>query len=128
MLLKNIDIISPKITFHYNGSLAHSSIFSGILSIIVIILIIAFSTPFINDLIKKKNFNAYYLNSFIEDAPTLMINSTSLFHFVSLELKGHYSLNLGFDFTVFRIIGTLISFHSKTDIKKIDHWLYGFCV
>ena len=127
MLLKNIDIISPKITFHYNGSLAHSSIFSGILSIIVIILIIAFSTPFINDLIKKKNFNAYYLNSFIEDAPTLMINSTSLFHFVSLELKGHYSLNLGFDFTVFRIIGTLISFHSKTDIKKIDHWLYGFC-
>ena len=54
MFLKKIDIISPKITFHYNGSLAHSSIFSGILSIISILLIIAFSTPFISDLIIKK--------------------------------------------------------------------------
>jgi len=125
MFLKKIDIISPKITFHYNGSLAHSSIFSGILSIISILLIIAFSTPFISDLITKKNLNAYYFNSFIEDAPTLMINSTSLFHFVSLEIKNRYTLNVGLDFTIFRIIGSSISFQSKTDIKKIDHWLYG---
>jgi len=127
MFLKKIDIISPKITFHYNGSLAHSSIFSGILSIISILLIIAFSTPFISDLITKKNLNAYYFNSFIEDAPTLMINSTSLFHFVSLEIKNRYTLNVGLDFTIFRIIGSSISFQSKTDIKKIDHWLYGVC-
>jgi len=127
MFLKKIDIISPNITFYYNGSLAHSSIFSGILSIIAILLIIAFSIPFINDLITKKNLNAFYFNSFIEDAPTLMINSTSLFHFVSLEIKGRYPINEGFDFTVFRIIGSSISFHSKTDIKKINHWLYGVC-
>ena len=127
MFLKQIDIISPKITFYYNGSLAHSSIFSGILSIIAIILIIAFSAPFINDFIKKKNLNTFYFNSFIEDAPTLMINSTSLFHFVSLEIKGHYQINVGLDFTVFRIIGSSIPFQSKTDIKMVNHWLYGVC-
>ena len=54
IFLKTIDIVSPKITFYYNGSLAHSSIFSGILSIISVLLIIGFSTPFIYDLIRKK--------------------------------------------------------------------------
>ena len=51
IFLKTIDIVSPKITFYYNGSLAHSSIFSGILSLLAILLIIGFSTPFIYDLI-----------------------------------------------------------------------------
>ena len=55
MLLKKLDIISPKITFYYNGSLSHSSIISGIISIISILVIIAFSTPFINDFIKNKS-------------------------------------------------------------------------
>ena len=59
IFLKTIDIVSPKITFYYNGSLAHSSIFSGILSLLAILLIIAFSTPFIIDLIRKKNLNAF---------------------------------------------------------------------
>ena len=50
-----------------------------------------------------------------------MVNSTSLFHFVNLALYGQHIS------TVFIIIGTLISFHSKTNLKKIDHWLYGLC-
>ena len=56
-----------------------------------------------------------------------MVNSTSLFHFVNFALYGQHTVNLGIDFTVFRIIGTSISFHSKTNLKKIDHWLYGLC-
>ena len=56
-----------------------------------------------------------------------MINSTSLFHFMSLEIKGYYQLNVGFDFTAFRIIGSSIPFQSKTDIKKVNHWLYCIC-
>jgi hypothetical protein len=127
MILKRLDIVSPRITFYYNGSLIHSSIFSGILSIISVLLIIGFSTPFINDLIKKKNLNAFYYISFIEDAPTLMINSTSLFHFVNLAINGRNKVNAGIDFTVFNIIGTTIVYQGQYDLKEINHWLYGIC-
>ena len=106
MFLKYIDIVSPKITFYYNGSLIHSSIFSGIISILAFCLIISFSYPFLNDFIHNKNLNAFYYISFIEDAPTLMINSTSLFHFVNLAINGRTKVNAGIDFTVFNIIGT----------------------
>ena len=78
-------------------------------------------------MIRKKNLNAFYYISFIEDAPTLMINSTSLFHFVNFAIKGRYQVNAGIDFTFFNIIGTSISFQSKTNLTFISHWLYGIC-
>ena len=90
-------------------------------------LIAAFSAPFINDLIQKKNLNAFYYLSFIEDAPTLMINSTSLFHFVNLAINGHIRVNEGIDFTVFNIFGATIAYQAQFDLKEINHWLYGFC-
>ena len=34
MFLKKIDFISPEITLYYKGSLSHSSIISGIISLI----------------------------------------------------------------------------------------------
>ena len=127
MFLRKIDFVSPRITFYYNGSLVHSSIFSGILSLISVLLIPAFSAYFINDSIKKKKFNAFYYLSFIEDAPTLMINSTSLFHFVNLAINGRNRVNAGIDFTVYNIIGTSISYQGQFDLKEINHWLYGIC-
>ena len=127
MFLKYIDIISPKITFYYNGSLIHYSIFSGIISILSILLIIGFSTPFLSDFIHNKNLNAFYYISFIEDAPTLMINSTSLFHFVNLAINGRIRVNAGFDFTVFNIFGTTKAYQGQYDLKEISHWLYGIC-
>ena len=127
VFLKYIDIVSPKITFYYNGSLIHSSIFSGIISILSVLLIISFSSPFLNDFIHNKNLNAFYYISFIEDAPTLMINSTSLFHFVNLAINGRTKVNAGIDFTVFNIIGTNKAYQGQYDLKEISHWLYGNC-
>jgi len=127
VFLKYIDIVSPKITFYYNGSLIHSSIFSGIISILAVLLIISFSSPFLNDFIHNKNLNAFYYISFIEDAPTLMINSTSLFHFVNLAINGRTKVNAGIDFTVFNIIGTNKAYQGQYDLKEISHWLYGNC-
>ena len=127
MFLKYIDIVSPKITFYYNGSLIHYSIFSGIISILAILLIIRFSTPFLSDFIHNKNLNTFYYISFIEDAPTLMINSTSLFHFVNLAINGRIRVNAGIDFTVFNIIGTTKAYQGQYDLKEISHWLYGIC-
>ena len=43
MILKKIDFISPEITLFYKGSLSHSSIISGIISLISCTIIAAIS-------------------------------------------------------------------------------------
>jgi len=46
MIIKELDYLSPPITFYYKGFLAHSSIISGIFSIISFIIIIALAVYF----------------------------------------------------------------------------------
>ena len=127
MLFKELDFLSPKISLYYNGSLSHSSLFSINLSIISSIIIITFSIYFSLDLFQRKNPEFYYLNRYVEDAGEFPLNSSSLFHFISLGNNTH-NFN-GFDFRSFRIIG-FNDHHENTDnnsIKKIDHWIYGLC-
>ena len=53
LLIKELDYISPSITFYHNSQLSHSSIISGIVSIISILFIMAYPIPLI--LSPKKN-------------------------------------------------------------------------
>ena len=127
MFIKEIDFLSPKISLYYKGSLSHSSLFSSILSIISSIIIITFSVYFSLDLIQRKNPDFYYLNRYVEDAGEFPLNSSSLFHFITL---GNISRNLlGFDFRSFRIIGFNDKHENMEDksLKKVDHWIYGLC-
>ena len=55
MFIKKVDFLSPNITFYHKGALSHSSIFSGIISIISILLIILLAIYFSLDIIKRKN-------------------------------------------------------------------------
>ena len=130
MFIKQLDFISPKVTFYYQGSLYHSSILSGILSIISIIFIIILAVYYSLDIIDKKISNSFSFTSYVEDAPSYNINSSSFFHFINMAQNSNNSFNEGIDFTMFRIIGTYIyyeSFIRIPSIKFIPHWLYGFC-
>ena len=82
MFIRNLDYLSPYVTFYYKGNLSHSSIFSGILSIISITFIIVLAVYYILDIIKKTSPNTFYFNNFIEDAGAFHLNQTSLFHFI----------------------------------------------
>ena len=136
MFLKYFDYLSPRITFYHNGFLSHTSIFSGIVSIIAIIFLVILIIYFFLDLIQRKDPNTFYFNSFIEDAGIYKINKTSLFHFVSLSevYKGQTS-NPEFDFESFNIIGIHVYIdnylvnvkHNPFGIKGFDHWIYGYC-
>ena len=84
MFIKKLDYLSPSITFYYQGAQSHTSILSGIISIISIIIIIVFSLYYFHELIIRKNPNSFYFRSFIEDAGTFPINASSFFHFLSL--------------------------------------------
>ena len=64
MILKKVDFLSPQITFYHKGFLSHSSILSGIISVISFILIIIVAIYFSLDIIKHQNPTAYYFNGF----------------------------------------------------------------
>jgi len=130
MFLRQIDYLSPTITFYHNGILSHSSIISGILTIISFSIIISIAVYFSLDIIQRKNPQAFYFIRFIEDSGIFPFNSSSFFHFISLSNNPTEVLDVGVDFTVFRIIGIDTYFHlylEHKNLSKIDHWLYGYC-
>ncbi len=130
MFIKYLDYLSPPITFYYHSFLSHTSIISGILSIISFILIIILAIYFSLDLIQRKDPNSFYFNSFEEDAGIFQLNSYSLFHFISIATISEGYINGGIDFTNFRIVGYENYFENYLNLGNIsffDHWLYGKC-
>ena len=132
MFFKQIDYISPSVTFYHKGLLSHSSTLSGILSLISFILILTAAIYFSLDIIKHQNPQAFYFNRFSEDAGIFPLNSSSLFHFISLHSGSGLLANGGFDFKSFRAIGLesyyFQAYKENKNLSKIDHWLYGYCL
>ena len=130
MFIKRLDFISPPVTFYHQGYLSHSSIISGIISIISIAFIFSLTLYFSLDIIKRKDPNVFSYNSFVEDAGIFPINSSGLFHFISMgTLLNNFELN-GVNFTDFRIIGFEQSSEDYLKDKNLygrNHWLYGQC-
>ena len=132
MFVKKLDYLSPSITFYYQGAHSHSSIISGIISIISIIIIFAFSIYYFHELIMRKSPNVYFFRSFIEDSGTFPINASSFFHFISLGGVNYdgYDWEEGVNFKEFRIIGIdsyLTNYVNDRNISHYNHWLYGIC-
>ena len=130
MFIKDLDFVSPRITIYHQGYLSHSSILSGVLSVISIILIFLFAIYFLLDIIQRENPNSSYFNSFTENAPNYQINSTSLFHFINIAQTSSNTTYEGIDFTAFRIIGFqryYLSYLNDKNISLFHHWLYGYC-
>ena len=129
MFLKKFDIVSPPITLYYKGDSMHSSIFSGILTIIVYIIIFIFGIFYALEFINKKNPTAFFFNKYIEDTGIFPLNSSSLFHYIQLRTtleKDEDSI----DFNSVRIVGiqgiTIDNFPS-TNLESVPHWIYGLC-
>ena len=129
MILKKFDIISPRISIYHKGSLIHSSVFSGIISIISVLFLFIIVIYYSLDMIQKKNPKVYNINSYIEDVPIFKVNFTSFFHFINIISVGYNSGIDGIDFTKFRIIGSKAYYSNflHTNIKSLSHWIYGPC-
>ena len=131
MFIRNLDYLSPPITFYHKDSLSHSSIISGILSIISFMLIIAIAIYFSLDLINRTNPAAFYYNRYIEDSGIFPMNSSSLFHFISLSVAENGYVDNGVDFNAFRIFGIeeyFTKYLNDTNLNHFNHWLYGTCI
>ena len=130
MFIKRLDFISPPVTFYHQGYLSHSSIISGIISIISVSFIFALAIYFSLDLIKRRDPNVFSYNSFTEDAGIFPLNSSGLFHFISMgTLLNNFEMD-GVNFTDFRIIGfeeSSEAYFQDRDLYSRNHWLYGQC-
>ena len=129
--IKKFDIISPPITLYFKGEDQHSSIFSGILSIIVSSAILAATIYYFLGFINKDSPKAYFFNRYIEDAGNFPINSSSIFNYIQFIDKKVFT-NIGFDFNSLVAIGVdemnYDEYMKDPDkISTIDHWIYGHC-
>ena len=130
MFIKKLDYLSPPITFYHKGYLSHPSIFSGILSIISMILILIFTVYYSLEIIKRKNPKIFSYTTFVEDAGTFSMNSSHIFHFFSMSSVFSNFVNDGINFTYFRIVGLQDYYEdylNKKNISEFEHWLYGKC-
>jgi len=132
MFLSKFDLITPPIGFHFRGKGSHSSIISGIITLLAYLIIIYFAVRYSLEYLKKKKPTAYYVNRHIEDAGIYKINSTSFFHYFFLKAKRNREI-IDFDFDSFRIIGfntkSYQAFLNSNPLKyeNTNHWIYGKC-
>ena len=129
MFFKKFDIISPPITLYFKGDSMHSSIFSGILTIVVYLIIFAFGIYYALEFIQKTNPTAFFFNRYIEDAGEFPLNSSSMFHYINFR-NTENQISEPIDFDMIRIIGIeeiTINNYPFIDLKKTPHWLYGLC-
>ena len=130
MFLKKLDYVSPPITFYHKNYLAHTSILSGILSIISFILILIISGYFAFQIIHRQDPSVFNFKRIIEDAGTFPVNASSFFHFISLRTQTQEFTNGGMDFRSFRIIGLDVhhsAYLNNKNLSNFDFWLYGYC-
>jgi hypothetical protein len=132
MFLSKFDLITPPIGLFYRGKGSHSSVISGIITLLAYLIIIYFAVRYSLEYIKKKKPSAYYVNRHIDDAGSFNVNSTSFFHYLFLSTKRNREI-IEFDFDSFRIIGfnsiNYQAFLSAHPLKyeNTDHWIYGKC-
>ena len=129
MILKQCDKISPFITLYFKGEYRHSSIFSGILTIISYFLVLGSGIYYAITFVNKSNPTIYFYTRYVSDAGIFPFNSSSLFHFIRLS-DSIKKENKEIDFesvTIFGIEESIGKYMSVKKIKNFNHWLYGEC-
>ena len=129
MFFKKLDTISPPITIYFKGDSSHSSIFSGILSLIVFFISTYFGIQYTIGFLLHKDPKVYFYNRYIEDAGNFSINSSQLFSFVQV-IDTESNIPKITDFNSLRIIGietTIDLYKENNDLSKYNHWIYGQC-
>ena len=129
--IKKFDMISPPITLYFKGEDHHSSIFSGILSIIIGLSILAATIYYFLGFINKDNPKSYFFTRYIEDAGDFPVNSSSIFNYIQFIDKKDKT-KMGFDFNSLVAVGVDDLYYEEymkdpDRISTVDHWIYGHC-
>ena len=130
MFFKNVDFLTPKITLYYNRKSSHSSIISGILTIISYLSIFVFGIIYVSKCINRDNPTTYYFNKYVDDVGVFSFNDpVNFFNFIQV-INGVNRSNMYPDFDKIEILGVNTSingFINQGGKERIAHWLYGRC-
>lgn len=124
MLIKEIDYLSPKITFYYSNYLTHKSVLSGILSILNYLLLLLLVVYYLVLVFIRKNPEAFYYRSYIEDPGIIDIDSYNFFHYLTFRSDSIY------DPKAMSVIGVEMRPSEAVmmeDETLYDHWHYTLC-
>ena len=130
MIFKKLDMLSPPITLFFKGDNSHSSIFSGILTIVAYVIIFIFGVYYSLEFIQKKNPSGFFFDRYTEDSGEYTLNSSSIFHYIELRYSSNNNLLSPIDLNMIRIIGLeniTIDSYPTTNLINTPHWLYGLC-
>ena len=130
MCIKKIDFLSPKITLYFKGSYKHSSIFSGIITIMSYLTILFCIIYYTLDFIDRSNPTIYFFNRYAEEVGSFPLNLSSVFHYVNLISTSKDKANLTFDFNSISIYGitrNIDSYMRDSDFSNMNHWVYNLC-
>ena len=129
MFIRKLDFLSPSITLYYKGENSHSSIFSGIVIIIVYSICLTFGIFYAIQFFNKANPQVCYYNRYVEDAGVFPVNSSSMFNFIQI-LDTEKNVPVAVDFDLISVIGvqeTVDIYEGDNDLSKRNHWIYGPC-
>ena len=85
MVLSYLDLFTPLITLSYNNIDKHSSFQSIILSIFGILLTASITLFYTVQLLQRKNFSAYFYDSYLKNPPQISLGKNGSFHFLILD-------------------------------------------
>ena len=129
MFIRKLDFLSPPITLYYKGDDSHSSIFSGILTIIVYSICLTFGIVYAIQFVNKTNPQVCYYNRYVEDAGEFPVNSSSMFNFLQI-IDTVENIPKKVDFDLITIIGleeTVDIYQENNNLTLYNHWIYGNC-
>ena len=129
MFFKKCDMISPSITLYFKGDSIHSSVFSGILTIISYIIILVYGVIYIIGFAKKSNPSIFFYTRYIEDAGYFPLNSSSLFHFIRLgNIINNQIKEIKYDsINIYGLESSIDNYILENNISNFNHWVYGAC-
>ena len=129
MFIKNFDFLSPDITLYHLEKDQHSSLFSGIVSLLLILFGGILAVIFSLDLIERKNPTAYYSKTWEKDIGIFPIDDDRFLHFITV-FSDRFPYEDEFDSTLMTFFGFMKynkSIFLNKEVNNYEHWVYSPC-
>ena len=131
MSFKDLDYLSPKIALFYYGRRRHSSLFGGILTIIMIFFcLIYIINSFLQVYLHTTSTIQYYRHFFKDKDNYLFNDNKGIFHYFQIYNPINNSYISSFNSKYIRLFMSNIQEEYKINpeiLSEFDHWVYDDC-